>query len=244
MAAALSVAVAEDSKPAFTIKTGVASKYINKMGMNLYDGPVFTSEVIVSYRDFYADVWVSRGLGDERRLGRAGNEVDFGLGWAHQYDWCKVDFRISYFVIGKPSQSYDDRWVVDGCIDFNKVPIVQPYVAVRYIDRLTRKISEGGWFWWVGARRIQPLGFALGKDLPQVKLIGDTSIMFSDGALGRTEGFVYGRLCGSLEIPVTKNVSLVPTVMYQMPSSMERRTVKCYNNHEELVFSGLLQCTF
>ncbi|MDD5318497.1 MAG: hypothetical protein PHF79_01600 [Candidatus Pacebacteria bacterium] len=205
-----------------------------------------TNEITIAYRDWYVDAWQSIGLGNNKRLGNSGDEVDLGLGWSHSYDYVKLSVQMSYFILSQFRTAADDRPVFDVRADFLKVPVVQPYVAARWMGRFTQTVKEGGWFYWLGARRVQPLGFSIIKGSGQVKFNLDASIVFSDGALERTGGLVYGRMCGTLDIPLSKNLSLMPSIIWQIPSSTQRGTSisKCYDSHQEIAYSLGMQLKF
>lgn len=202
----------------WTIKNGVMSEYLAKPGITLHDNPVTVNEVTASYGEWYAGMWSSFGMTDARLSGDFGDEVDFYAGLRGESGILRLDLSGNYFMLNELSHTDDDQVTFDVRLDMPKVKLVQPYFAARYFGGVGESSPEHGWFMWWGATRRQSLPFRLPRRRGNAFLDIDAQVAYSDGALRREPGIIYGRFSVGTGIPVSKQTTLRPVYILQVPS--------------------------
>ncbi len=227
----------------YRVKAGVHSQYILKSGVIAHNGPVSQIEAIVALKNgFYGGVNNTMSLG-----GTFYKQLDFLVGYKKSFGsgqlWDPtLDATLSYFTLGDWSQLNDDRFVLDLRLEFAKVPIVQPYVAFRYFGSIG-EVTIDGEFFWLGASRTQPLG--LKPFAGEVSLRADVSFAFAtEGSLGRQGGFVYSRYQASLNVPISKHLSLNLFCMVQVPAGDQNGRKIDFVSQVEKVFGGFVSVEF
>lgn len=218
----------------FNLSTGVNSQYLAKPGMVLYNRPIWENNFVISYRDsYYAGSWIPVGLNDRglKHKKDFGDELQLFAGVKNNWRFLKSDLRFNYFVLNDFRKSRDDLWVFDGWLDFN-VPLATPYLYVRYFGEVGRKSPERGWFYWVGLKRNQSLS-------DKVSLNLNALLAFSDGALSRDPGFIYGRLLTSVDVRISQKVSLSPFLTIQVPAGGQRGRRNDYTDQKEKMAVGV-----
>ncbi len=188
--------------------TGVESQYLGRIGAVFSDKPISVNIIEVDYKDFYLGAWNATGL-SAREYGKTyADEWDLYGGWAHNFGPVKLDLSASYFALAELGQSADDMWITEQEISFPKFPFVQPYVRSRYFGSVA-DAWKPGWFVFGGVRKSIDLGNGAAKRPYMLNL--DLSTAYSAGALHDFSGFVYGRLSASLDVPLSKRLTLSPT---------------------------------
>jgi len=225
-----------------TWDTQFRSEYLGKIGKVFYDKPIMVNDISLSYGDFYAGTWIATALGGERYGSTYGDEVDLYAGWGHTYDWVHVQVTAAYFAIKDLGNLKNDLWIVEPEVSLPKVPIVQPFVAVRSFDQVTSESPKPGWFVWTGVRRTQPLGFNIWRNEAALSLESMTA--YSDGALGGNPGFVFTRLTIGFPIVLGKHFTITPGILYQMPIANQEHNSHPYTTHNEVVGSVSLRWNF
>ena len=225
------------------IQTGVANKYIGRPGILFYDGEVWTNEARIKLGSYYSGFWSSTAIAHDPLLGDFGDELQLYVGVEKTFTHVKLDLRATYMLLSKFNQSDDDRFLFDSRADFISVPFITPYVGARYFGSVTEDIPEGGWFVWAGLKRTQPLFSSFVKE-KKVSLTGDIHVAYSDGALHREAGIIYGRGSLSLDIPLTQNLTLTGNVLRQIPSGDQTGMPGDYIRKEETVWSVNLKLAF
>jgi hypothetical protein len=200
----------------WTLTNSVYSEYLARPGFVLYDKntPVWQSELVARGKSIYAGVWSSVGLEPSPTM-RPRKEFQLYLGLNKPYKWITLDGNIRYDVFKDLSLSRDDLLMLDGRMEFTRVPVVKPYIAVRHFRCLGLAKPDSGWFVWFGFRRMQDLGIK--TKAGQVRAAFDASVAYTEGALSRDPGWVYGRLLSQIMIPWNERLMIVPQLMIQTP---------------------------
>jgi hypothetical protein len=230
----------------YRVKAGIQDRYVNKAGMVLYDAPIVQNEIVANLGGFYTGLNSMTSLGSEK-YGKFGKELDFNFGYKRAigagHFWNPTaDLTLSYYILGDWAQSDDDRFIVDLRLEFTKVPVIHPYVAFRYFGSVGEATKDGEFF-WLGISRNQPLGIKpFGGEL---SLRADASFAFAtDGSLGREGGFVYSRIQVSLNVPISKNLSLNPFCMVQIPAGDQNGRKGDFVGGVEEVIGGFVSAKF
>ena len=134
------------------------------------------------------------------------------------------DGSLRYDDLKALSHSKDDLWFADIRLDLVKFKAIQPDVFARHFEPMPGNTLGAGWFVWFGAKRNQDLGFGLTK-AGHIQAIFDASIAYSDGALSREAGLVYGRGAIQLKVPLAKTIDLCPQAFIQIP--LDERGAGC-----------------
>lgn len=217
----LGFGTAEASDVQYRVKAGVQNQYVNRAGFVAYDAPILISEIVANKGNFYGGLWNATSMGSEK-YGKLGKELDINFGYKRllgsgQFWNPTVDATLAYYILGDWDTQEDDRYIVDVRLDFQKIPIIQPYVAYRHFGSVG-ELSKEGDFFWLGASRTQPLGIKpFGGE---VSLRVDSSFAFAtQGSMGREGGYVFSRIQTSLNVvPLSKKFSLNPFYMVQIPA--------------------------
>ena len=207
-----------------SVKTGVTSEYIGRVGSIFNNHPIMVNELTLVYGDWYAGVWNSDGLYSHKYGTTYADEFDFYLGWAHTFNWIKVDVSSTYYTLANLSKSNDDMWVIEPEVSLPKFPFVQPYVRARYFGTVGLGSPKGGMFYFAGLR----------KSISLLNL--DLSTAYAGGALHDSTGFVYGRLTASVDIPVAKQWTLRPSVIYQVAAPGQRSNPNGFTDGNKFVY--------
>jgi hypothetical protein len=204
------------------------------------------NEVVVSKNNFYGGLWSATSLGSEK-YGKFGKELDFNFGYKRAFGdgqfWSPTfDIALSYYILGDWTTVGDDRFVVDFRVEFAKIPIAQPYIAIRYFGSVG-EASKDGEFFWFGLKRDQMLGFKpIGGE---VSLRADASFAFvTQGSMGRDGGFIYSRVQTLFNIPLSKKFSFNPFCMVQIPAGDQNGGKRDFVSGVEQVFGGFLSVRF
>jgi hypothetical protein len=222
-----------ETKAVWSWETQIRSEYLGKIGIVFYDKPIMVNDITLSYGDFYAGTWISTGLGGDTYGSTFADEFDLYAGWGHTYGWIRFDLTGAFFFIKDLDRVKNDIWIAEGEVSFPKVPIVQPYLAVRSFNQVSSESPERGAFAWFGLRRLQPLGLHLHEKELKLKL--DLLTAYSDGALHRNPGWVFGRVTVGLPLPISKHLTLTPSVLYQIPIGDQVHQQRPYTVHNEIV---------
>ena len=237
----ITAAHAADQKVTWITSTGVQSEYLAKIGVILSDSPVSISFVEANYKDFYGGLWNATTLGGDEYGTTYGDEWDIYGGWAHTFGPVKLNLSAAYFAMTELDETSDDMWVTDQELSLPKMPFVQPYIASRYFGSVGSSWREG-WFVFGGLRKSITLGQWTAKRPVALNL--EASTAYSAGALRDFTGFVYGRFTTSLDIPLSKSVTLSPNLVYQIPASGQRNNPNGFTDRNKFVFGGKITWIF
>ena len=215
--------------------TKVSTGYLAKVGVNLYDSPTVFNDFGCSSGTFGGGIWTSTGVDGDEYGSTFAEEWDVYAFWTHQYKHVRVKLIAAYYALNDLEHFQDDVWVLDGEIEFPTVPVLQPYLAIRQFGEIGSESPKSGRFLWLGATRSQPLGFTLG--IATAKLSIDVHGAYSDGALGQDSGLVFWRGTIGLPIPLTKQLIVIPSVLYQLPASGQKERRRPYTTEDEFVAS-------
>ncbi len=208
------------------------TEYIGKIGTVFYRSPTVANSLDLNMgKDWTVQLWSSTALGGEGYGETRGDEIDFSLMWRHQFGDFKFSLTGCYFVINDLDYFSNDVWIAEAELSYTKYKYFQPYFQARYFGQVTPKSPDDGWFGWVGFRQ----SFNMGS--PRIKLTTDVSIAYSDGALGKDKGLVYGRAVIGLPIQLRKNVTLTPSVLLQTPIGNQRGHSLRYTDRNEVIGS-------
>lgn len=225
--------------PSWTLSTAVLSEYLARPGFSLCDKPVSQNDLSFTWKGMYVGAWSSSGLEKSSQI-KYDQELQIYLGYKKLYGWLTFDANIRYDALKEFTQSKDDLWMADFRIDLTKMPIVQPYVATRYFESVgSNDKPDNGWFVWFGIARAQDLGFGL-TDAGHLKIIADTSVAYSDGALSRDTGWTYSRFGTKLVVPITKKFSIAPLFIVQFPLDEQGVGRRPYTDGNIKVVGGLM----
>lgn len=236
---------AEEDKWSILIQTCYATKYVGKPGILFYDGPVWVNEFKIKHNptSLYGGVWDSLSFADDPSLGDYGDEINCYFGYEKSFEYVRFDIRANYIALSQLNQAYDDRFAIDLRAEALSLKYIIPYFSTRYFGRFTDDISEGGWFVWMGIKGSLPL-FKVANHEKKMTLLGDIQVAYSDGALARDVGIIYGRATLSLDIPVRDHISVVPSVTYQLPSGDQTGGTEDYAKKPETIWSIAVKLTY
>ncbi|HEY0907775.1 MAG TPA: hypothetical protein VGE35_00320 [Candidatus Paceibacterota bacterium] len=218
---------AADSKMSWSLTTSVLSQYIGEGGSVFSEDPELITDLIAFKGDWYAGLWVATGLKGGSYTKSYANDYDPYVGWARAFGPVKYEITAIYFAISDLRLIRDDIWVLDQKVSFSKCPVVQPYIKVRSAFEIGSKSFERGMFVWAGIGK----SIALGES----KLSLDLSTAYSDGAYGKDSGWIFGRAYAGLTMPLSKNLSVMPSFMYQVPASGQKGNPRGFTNGNEVV---------
>ena len=235
-----SLCAADESKVWYSANTSVMSEYLGSIGSVFYKSPISINEVDIGYKDWYGGIWSATGLGGTKYGQTYGDEFDFYAGWAHTFDWVKVDLSSTYYAIASLDKMNNDLWVIEPEVSLPKCPFVQPYVRGRYFGQVGAQSPKPGFFWFGGLRKQITLGKAIGERSYLLNL--QLSTAYAAGALHNSTGFVYGRLTTSLDIPLSKHVTLSPTIIYQIAAPGQASDPEGFTDGNKLVYGVSLGC--
>lgn len=227
------IASAEDGEWKFNLSTGVTSQYLAKPGMVLYNRPIWENIFVFSLNQYYGGFWTSAGLNDRgiHHKFDFGDEIDLFGGFRYEFKILKIDLRASYFALNNFRNSHDDLWVIDSWLDL-KTPLLTPYLYIRYFGEVGSESPERGWFYWVGVKKNLPLSDKISFNL-------NSSLAFSDGALRRDPGFIYGRIFTVANIKINDKVSLSPFLVIQIPAGGQHGKPTDYTDKREKFMFGV-----
>ena len=228
----LSACMAAELHAVWSWETQVRSEYIGRIGVVFYDKPLLVNDITLSYGDFNVGVWNSTGLGGQKYGSTFADETDLYVGWGHTYDWIRFQVVGAYFFIKDLDNLKNDLWIVEPEISLPKVPFVQPYLSIRSFNQVTSESPGSGWFTWVGLRRTQPLGFRIGQQDMSLKF--DLMAAYSDGALGKDPGPVFGRLTVGMPVGITKHLTAMPSILWQTPIDNQEKHRRPYTTQDEV----------
>ncbi len=232
--------IAGDSYPltgSFT--TILNSAYMGKICAVFYRGPTTVNYLDVNFGDHWTlELWSSTGLGKEKYGSTYADEFDIFLNYHRRFSDFKFSLTAAYFFLKDLNDLQSDMWIVDGEVSYAKYDYFQPYVNVRYFGQVSDKSFERGWFVWAGIRGSYP------TPLKQVKLTLDASVAYSDGALGKDAGLVYGRTVIGLPVALSKRVSFTPSILLQAPLGNQRNSFLRYTDRNEAIVSAALSVSF
>ncbi len=224
----LAVLRAEDAPLEYHLTHSFVSKYLATVGSVISDQLSFVNDVTISRGNYYVGIWNATGL-DHGVYGKTyKDEWDPYVGWGFQNGSIRYEIAAVYFLIADFSRSNDDLWVIDQTLKFRSIPGITPYLKIRDFNRVGTHSPGGGWFLWVGVNRIQPIG--------QLKFDIDLSAAYSDGPLGKDPGSVFYRLTNSLHIPVSKSITVTPTLYYQVPTRFQGKALHSFVKGTEFVW--------
>jgi len=233
---------AETPEISYTLKTGVASKYLGQIGAVFYDDPVSVTDVSVGYIDWYAGIWTSTGLGGTKYGETFGDEIDFYAGWAHNFGQVRIDIMSSYYTIANLDRIADDLFALEAEMSLPRFPLLEPYVRVRYLGEVGALSPKSGFFLFGGVRKY--LTFGTGASDRAYGLLLQLSTAYAAGALRDSKGFVYGRFTSALDLPLSKHLTLTPSVIFQVETPGQRNDPNAFTRRTETVFRIDLRYNF
>lgn len=229
----------EDTLLSGSFTTQFNTAYIGKIGEVFHRGPTTVNYLDINIgSDWTAEIWTSTNLGGEPYNTTYGDELDLFLTWHRSFNDIRVSLTGAYFFLVDLGRLDNDLWIGEAEVSCTKWAYFQPYLCTRYFGQVSEKSAERGWFGWAGIRGTYPTG------IHQVKLTLDLSAAYSDGALGRTPGLVYGRAVVGLPIKVSKRVTLTPSILLQSPIGDQREQPLRYTDRKEAVGTLALSFTF
>lgn len=223
-------------------KTGPQSEYLARSGATFSKDPIWVNIVEADYKGFYLGVWNSTGLSEHRYGGTYADEYDLYGGWTHKFGPVALDLSATYFALTELDQSDDDMWITEQEISLYKFPFVQPYIRSRYFGSVGGDCWRTGWFVFGGVRKSIILIEQIDPNKRPVRLNLDFSTAYSTGAIRHFNGFVYGRGTLCLEIPLSKRVTLIPNMIYQVAAPGEREEGPA--PHNKFVYGISVKFTF
>ena len=225
--------VRSEDKLSGSFKIGIASQYLARVGTVLDTNPIMIGELSLGYGDWYGGVWSSTDLSGHHKYGSIyGDEIDVYLGWAHTFDWIKIDLSTTYYALAKLDHQSDDMWVFEPEVSFPKFWFVEPYLRARYFGEVGTLSPKGGMFYFAGIRK----KVCVGKIRSRPCLMNfDVSTAYAGGALKDFTGFVYGRITASVDIPISENWTLSPSIIYQVATPGQRNNPQGFTNGNKLV---------
>jgi len=230
----------DETNVSYSAKTGIMSEYLGSIGSIFYKSPVSVNEIDFGYSDWYGGIWNSTGLGGTKYGQTYGDEFDFYGGWAHTFDWIKIDLSSTYYAIARLDTTSDDLWVIEPEISLPKFPFVQPYIRGRYFGQVGSESPKPGFFWFGGLRKDITFGKGLADRAYSLDLQASTA--YAAGALHSSTGFVYGRLTVSLDAPLSKHWTLSPTVICQAAAPGQRSDPNGFTDGNKFVYGVSLEC--
>lgn len=225
-----------------TAKTGIVSQYLGRIGSVFDESPSSVTEVTMGYKDFYAGVWSATTISDEKYGTTYGDEVDVYMGWTRAIGPIKLDISSSYYAIAQLDRVRDDLWCIESEITLHQFPFVQPYVRARYMGEVGSQSPQGGMFYFGGLRKTVTLGTNHLDRSYSLHLEGSTA--YAGGALRDVTGFVYGRFTTTLDIPLGKQWTLSPMLIYQVASPEQRSNPRGFTDGNKWVAGLTLAYNF
>lgn len=232
---------AADNSLSGFVSTGVQSEYLVRIGTIFSKSPILVNVVEVDYEDYYLGIWNSTGLTRHQYGSTYADEWDLYGGWAHSFGPIKLDLSGSYFGLSKLDHIRDDMWIAEQEISYPKFPFFQPYVRSRYFGSVDGA-RKPGWFVFGGLRKNMSFGHSFAERPFSLNL--DASTAYGAGALHDFNGFVYGRLYASLDIPLSKSMTIGPNLIYQVAVPGQRSDPNGFTDGNKFVYGFNFRCTF
>ncbi len=216
--------------PSVTLTTTAADKYLAfGNGIPLYENPVIQSDIFAIWKNgLYAVIWNSTGF-DSKWNNNLGDEVDYGVGWTHDFFGLNLNIGSTYF---------DEPKVFTlgaGDILYNHARITKDFkhlsVFVGFENYITMPNSgfEGGNLVSLGATKA--LTFWNGH----ASFNNSLAIVYDDGIAGYDNGFLLRGTTG-LGWNLTKRLVLnLPSINYYVPFTPDGRKI-------DAVFMVSLSC--
>lgn len=195
----------------FGVDLPVNSKYMWR-GLELNEDPVFQPDVWISYKGFNLTVWgnmeltsIYNGHGENGDPGDF-TEVDYTLKYEGDFD--KLNYSLGYIYYDYPHTAYDSTYELFGSIGYDV--LLSPTLTVY------RDLKEAdGWYMSLGISHEVALPRVLNSTLTLSGAIGfssenHTELYYGEGSNTCTDSLVSA----ALEIPVTGNIAIIPSVNY------------------------------
>ncbi len=219
--------------------TKYATGYPGKIGVMFSRDPVLVNSLDINVgEDWTFEIWSSTSLGKEKYGDTFGDEIDLFAMWHHTYGNIRLSATAGYFAIKDLDELDNDLYILEGEVSYVECSYLQPYLCTRYFGELTSKSPETGWFLWAGVRGSLDIG------IPRTKVTYDLSGAYSDGALGRTPGLVFGRAVIGLPVQVSERVTFTPSILLQTPFPGQRSNAFRYTDQNEVVGSFAFSVAF
>jgi len=207
------------------VKHTLSRFYLGSVGADFSDGNrSLSNEITLSKGDCYAGIWMATGPGDAKYK----KDWDPYIGFVHQISFFRYEATATYFVLSNLARMNDDLWSFDQKISSTDKHALRPYVKIRAFNKVGSRSIESGWFGWIGCENRQPFGKA--------DLNTDLSVAYSDGPSGKTPGLVYCRLTTGLSYPLTKTLTVTPSLIYQVPTANQRHVRSPFVTKDQFVW--------
>jgi len=209
----------------------------------LYDAPAWISKWSLSSGSLtnfqiYGGTWSSVGLSSEE-AGKFGDELDLFAGIRKKIGHFVFDVSGAYFILGDWDKSRDDRVIFDTQIDYVGLRVVEPYVAVRYFGTTSDAIRDG-WFFWIGLKRKHHIATSPFAEREIFLNVNGSLAFATERSFGREGGFIFARIQTTLDIPLSKHISLCPTYMVQIPSGDQTGRTGDFTDGIHHIWGGFL----
>ena len=234
-------AQAADQGVTWVASTSVQSEYLGRIGPIFSEDPISVNFVEVGYKGFYGGIWNSTSLGGSKYGTTYGDEWDVYGGWAHKFGPFKLDLSASYFTLAQLNKISDDMWIAEQELSIPGMPFVQPYIRARYFGSVD-DYWRSGWFVFGGLRKSVPFGHSFASRPFSLNI--DVSTAYAAGGIRDFTGFVKGRLTTSLDIPLSKRVTLSPNLIYQVAAPGQRNDPNGFVKGNDLVYGLSLKWIF
>lgn len=215
-----------------------ANMYLGKPGVRVDENPRLETELSLRYGSdssaWYGGVWLSKALQPESE--GFGDEVDVYLGYEHRLEQVAISAQASYYTFEDFSEADNDQWALDLKLKMLKVPVLQPYVQLRYFGEVGSNSPEDGFFLFAGVSRHQRLGFTLPWAQKEQAINFSLDSAYSLGALGKPAGYVYTRLSANTDIELFNRTFLKPAVTWQLSAGDQNGGLRDYATDDELEF--------
>ncbi len=218
----------EAGRYSYNLSSMVLSKYYGSIvGGIFYNRPLVFNDLMISRSDkagsTYVDLWMSRPVTNLDWNRNGGDEYDFVLGRTLDLGKKKVDGQPTvrldiagtYLAVHPLTRFNGHVFTVATRADFPQVPVVQPYAMWYHFGKVGQNSPPAGEFFYGGLLRNQPTRLLIGDRKVAIDL--DYRFGYSGGALGADWGPAYNRLYVGLNLPVSKRVTVKPTVIGQVP---------------------------
>ena len=239
MAALLSADSGNDKHWSGFAETAVTNNYVVLPGAVVDHNPRLETQLTLRYGDaqsaWYGNIWVSDPL-VSRDTKDFGDEVDLSLGYQRTFEQLQLDTKLGYFAFKDLTDIKNDRLVFDLKLTLHHMPVVQPYIKMRYFGELNDHSAPGGFFFLVGASRHQPLGFTLPWSQSEQTLDFGIDTGWSGGAFNKDAGYVYTRLWLSPKVDLSKQWYLQPSASYQWSAASQQGRPSDYADGNQWMF--------
>jgi hypothetical protein len=217
-----------------TLSDTIASRYWGSIvgGIFYTGGPVNFTTLNFSLDDKWGSTYTFVGMinpldtlkydyhGGTEYFLAVGRTIELWKGGSKNLPLLKLNGMVLYDAVSRIDHWNDDVVQQYLRLDVPRVPIAQPYLECYNWIQSGHKSPPVSWFARAGIHRQQPMGVTFQKS--EMELGIDLSAGYSgDGLFGTSEGLAYYRAVISTEFKVNKHLSIVPSIVGQLPGDQK-----------------------